>query len=85
MMKIVIHSIEEVPQFASEAEEVEFWDTHESGPELWVGAEFHPDILAVLPPTRDPAGEPPWIPPADIEEDRVEPESPHRTSARSRD
>lgn len=31
----VIHSLEEIPTFADECEEVAFWDTHELSDELW--------------------------------------------------
>ena len=35
----VIHSWDEVPEFADETEEAEFWGTHEIGDELWDTAE----------------------------------------------
>ena len=42
----VIHHMEEIPAFASEAEEHAFWATHELAPELWEGAEpLEPDEL----------------------------------------
>lgn len=37
--RITIHSWDEVPQFANEDEEWEFWSTHEMGDELWDQAE----------------------------------------------
>ena len=33
--RTVINSLKEIPAFANECEEVEFWDTHEMSDELW--------------------------------------------------
>jgi hypothetical protein len=64
MTKILIRDMREVPaSFASEAEEQAWWDTHDFAPELAEGATIHPDIAALLPTPRDPAGESPWTPP----------------------
>jgi hypothetical protein len=43
-----IESLDEIPQFGSEAEEAEYWDTHEFSDELW-------DSLPEPPPD--------WLPP----------------------
>ena len=32
---IVIHSVDEIPQFTSEKEENDFWGTHDFSEELW--------------------------------------------------
>lgn len=36
---IEVHSPEEIPEFASEKEEAEFWATHSLGDEFWEKAE----------------------------------------------
>ncbi len=36
---IEVHSPEEIPEFASEKEEAEFWSTHSLGDEFWEKAE----------------------------------------------
>ena len=36
---IVIHHLDEIPTFASEAEEHAYWATHELAPDLWDRAE----------------------------------------------
>ena len=51
---IVIHSLDEIPDFASEKEEAEFWDTHELSDELWDQLPRVPEDE--LPPPR-PRGE----------------------------
>ena len=48
--RIVIHSWDEVPEFANECEEQEFWSTHEMGDEFFADAEVDAD--AELPPPR---------------------------------
>jgi hypothetical protein len=45
----VIHSLDEIPAFASEAEEADFWDTHEFSDELW---DSLPSAEDELPPPR---------------------------------
>lgn len=41
-----IRSIDQIPPFANEAEEAEFWDTHQFSDKLWDNAEpFGPDEL----------------------------------------
>jgi predicted DNA binding CopG/RHH family protein len=44
-----IHTLEEVPEFASEAEEAAFWDTHSFSDELW---DSLPSAEDELPPPR---------------------------------
>ena len=51
---LVIHSLDEIPDFANEKEEVAFWDTHELSDELW--DELPPVPEDELPPPR-PRGE----------------------------
>ena len=46
----VLHSREEIPLFANEEEEHQFWSTHSLGDEFWDAAEAIPD--GFLPPTR---------------------------------
>ena len=41
--RIVIHSLDEIPAFTNECEEVEFWDTHEMSDELWDSLPAIPD------------------------------------------
>lgn len=41
--RAVIHSLDEIPAFADECEEVEFWDTHEMSDELWDSLPAIPD------------------------------------------
>jgi hypothetical protein len=43
-----IHSLEEIPEFTSEAEEAEFWATHSLGEELLERMEPIPE--EILPP-----------------------------------
>ncbi len=45
-----IHSVDEIPAFASEAEEAAFWATHQIGDELW--DRLPPAPEDDLPPTR---------------------------------
>ena len=47
---VSIHSRDEIPAFATEAEEAEFWSTHSFGPELL--AEFTSPAAEEAPPTR---------------------------------
>ncbi len=48
--KIPINSVDEIPQFANEAEEDEFWTTHRFSDAMWDQAEpLQPDEA---PPTR---------------------------------
>jgi hypothetical protein len=42
---IEINDPEEIPTFASEAEEAAFWDTHRFGPGMIAHAQQHPDLL----------------------------------------
>lgn len=39
----LIHSLDEIPEFASEDEEHRFWSTHELADELWDQAEPLPE------------------------------------------
>ena len=48
--RIIVHSWDEVPVFANECEEHEFWSTHEMGDEFFENVE--PDAEAELPPPR---------------------------------
>jgi hypothetical protein len=48
--RIVVHSWDEVPQFANECEEHEFWSTHEMGDEFFDNV--RPEDYADLPPPR---------------------------------
>src|SRR3712207_170659 len=48
--KIVINSLDEIPAFKDECEEVEFWDPHEFSDELWDALPPVPDDE--LPPVR---------------------------------
>jgi hypothetical protein len=45
----VVHSLDEIPSFSSEAEEAIFWDTHEMSDELW---DSLPSAEDQLPPPR---------------------------------
>jgi predicted DNA binding CopG/RHH family protein len=47
---VPIHNRDEIPAFASEADEAEFWSTHSFGPELL--AEFTSPTAEEAPPTR---------------------------------
>ncbi len=47
---VEVHSWDEVPEFASEADESEFWATHGLGPELL--ARMQPVPEGELPPSR---------------------------------
>jgi CopG antitoxin of type II toxin-antitoxin system len=55
---IVVNSEDEVPDFATEAEEAAFWDTHTFGPGLLArmkhlrGPDADPALVAALPPAR---------------------------------
>jgi len=51
---ISIHSIDEIPAFTSEAEEAEFWATHQIGDDLWGQLPTVPedDLPPVRPRTR---------------------------------
>lgn len=40
---IEVHSPEEIPEFASEKEEAEFWATHSLGDEFWEKTELVPE------------------------------------------
>ncbi len=51
--KNVVRSVEEIPEFESEAEEAEFWATHSMGGEL---LESDPQAVAELPPPREYSG-----------------------------
>jgi hypothetical protein len=46
----IIHSLDEIPQFASEDEEADYWETHELSVEVWRSLPRVPDEL--LPPVR---------------------------------
>lgn len=46
----VIHKLDEIPAFANEDEEHEFWSTHSLGDEIWDAAEPLPE--GYLPPVR---------------------------------
>ena len=49
-----IHSVDEIPAFASEAEEAAFWATHEIGDDLWERLPPVPeeDLPPAVPRTR---------------------------------
>ena len=47
----ILRSLDEVPAFATEAEEAVFWATHEFSDELWESLPRVPD--EDLPPVRD--------------------------------
>jgi len=49
-LKAVVHSLDEIPAFRDECEEVQFWDTHELSDELWDSLPPVPD--GELPPVR---------------------------------
>ena len=46
----IIHSLDEIPEFASDEEEARFWDTHEMSSALWHSLPPIPDDE--LPPIR---------------------------------
>jgi hypothetical protein len=46
----VLHSLDEIPEFATEDEEDEFWATHSLGPELL--DQMGPPPPGLLPPPR---------------------------------
>ena len=48
--RIIVHSWDDVPTFADECEEHEFWSTHEMGDEFFENVA--PDADADLPPPR---------------------------------
>ncbi|MGD9893683.1 MAG: CopG family antitoxin [Dehalococcoidia bacterium] len=48
--KTVVHSLDAIPTFRDECEEVEFWDTHELSDELWESLPSVPE--GELPPVR---------------------------------
>ena len=48
-----IHSADEIPAFASERDEAEFWDTHTLGDEFWENAPGLADLDPPLPFVRD--------------------------------
>src|SRR5215467_14223796 len=50
-LMIAIHSWDEVPDFASEAEEADWWGSHELGPELL--DQMGPPPEGLLPPPRE--------------------------------
>jgi hypothetical protein len=50
--RTVIHRMEEIPAFTTEAEEQDFWSTHELAPELFDSSAADPDLIDVLPPPR---------------------------------
>lgn len=54
---IEIHSPDEIPAFASEREEAEFWDTHSLGDEFWENAPALADLDPPLPFVRDEGSE----------------------------
>lgn len=49
-LKTVVHSLDAIPTFRDECEEVEFWDTHTLSDELWESLPSVPDHE--LPPVR---------------------------------
>jgi hypothetical protein len=50
----LIHSLDEIPEFATEAEERAFWETHEVSDELAAQAEPLPeDVVALLDRIRE--------------------------------
>jgi hypothetical protein len=57
-LKTVVHSLDAVPTFRDECEEVEFWDTHTLSDELWESLPAVPDndLPSVRP--RVPRGDP---------------------------
>lgn len=51
--RIVVQSMDEVPNFASECEEVEYWDTHELAADLFQRGPLEPDEEAALARIRE--------------------------------
>jgi hypothetical protein len=51
--RIIVHNMDEVPEFADECEEVEYWDTHEPAAELFQRAPLDPDEEAALARIRE--------------------------------
>ena len=49
---ITIHTMEEIPDFASEAEEAAFWAGHQLSDDLVAADEQEPDPDDLLPPPR---------------------------------
>ena len=45
----IVHSPEEIPAFANEADEHEFWKTHAMGPGMFEGVEPDPDFDRLVP------------------------------------
>jgi hypothetical protein len=48
-----LDSVDDVPDFANECEEVEYWDTHELAADLFHGGPLEPDEEAALARARD--------------------------------
>jgi hypothetical protein len=46
--RIIVHSMDDVPNFATECEEVEYWDTHELAADLFQRGSLDPDEEAAL-------------------------------------
>jgi hypothetical protein len=51
--RIIVRNMEEVPDFASECEEVEYWDTHELAADLFQRGPLDPDEEAALARIRE--------------------------------
>lgn len=52
-----IHSLDEIPDFASEAEEARFWDEHELAPGM-MSRQNAGALSDLLPPPREPKSRP---------------------------
>ena len=51
--RIIVHSVDDVPNFATECEEVEYWDTHELAADLFQRGPFDPNVEAALARIRE--------------------------------
>jgi hypothetical protein len=51
--RIIVHSMDDVPDFVSECEEVEYWDTHELAADLFQRGPLDPDEEAALARIRE--------------------------------
>ncbi len=78
--RAILHSLAEVPAFASEAEEASFWAAHEFSDALM--ASFTPTPAHLLPPTRTPGTSAAYGVPARHETPDAR-EFGHRTDVRS--
>jgi hypothetical protein len=51
--RIIVHNMDDVPTFASECEEVEYWDTHELAADVFQRGPLDPDEEAALARIRE--------------------------------